>query len=136
MQDPLPILVGGKGERMLGIVARHAQEWNMWASAETLRERSSVLARQCEAIGRDPATIERSVQAIVHVTDDVSAAQAVIEAVAPRPVFAGPAERFADMVAEWAEAGATEIVVPDFAMSKGQQRLDDMDALLAAGRSV
>jgi F420-dependent oxidoreductase-like protein len=136
VQDPLPVLVGGKGERMLGIVARHAQEWNMWASAETLRERSSVLEQQCERIGRDPATIERSVQAIVHVTDDESAATALIEAVAPRPVFAGPAERFGEMVAAWADAGATEVVVPDFAMSKGQQRLEEMDALLAAARSA
>ncbi len=136
VQALLPILIGGKGERMLGIVARYAQEWNMWASAELLAEKTEVLEAQCEKFGRDPATVERSVQAIVHVTDDESAARSLIEAVAPRPVFAGPAERFGEMVAGWAEAGATEVVVPDFAMSTGQQRLDDMDALLASARSV
>ena len=26
----LPLLVGGKGDRMLGLVARYADEWNMW----------------------------------------------------------------------------------------------------------
>jgi alkanesulfonate monooxygenase SsuD/methylene tetrahydromethanopterin reductase-like flavin-dependent oxidoreductase (luciferase family) len=136
VQDPLPILVGGKGNRMLGIIARHAQEWNMWASPETLTERGAGLDRRCEAVGRDPSTVGRSVQAIVHVTDDESAATALIEAVAPRPVMAGPPERFGEMVAEWAAAGATEVVVPDFAMSKGARRLEEMDALLAAGRDA
>ncbi len=35
--DPLPLLIGGKGNRMLGIVARHADEWNMWATPAMLQ---------------------------------------------------------------------------------------------------
>ena len=136
LQSPLPLLVGGKGDRMLGIVARHAQEWNMWASPDTLRERGAVLDRHCETLGRDPSTVVRSVQAIVHVTDDTSAAASLIEAVAPRPVVAGPPEQFGEMVREWADAGADEVVVPDFALGRGAQRLEEMDALLAAGRAA
>ena len=70
VQRRLPLLVGAKGDRMLGVVARHADIWNLWALPEALAERSSLLERRCEEIGRDPATIERSVQALVLVTDD------------------------------------------------------------------
>lgn len=57
-----PLLVGGGGEkRTLKIVARYADEWNMTgATVETYRAKSEVLARHCAAIGRDPATIRRS----------------------------------------------------------------------------
>ena len=55
VQHPLPLLIGGKGDRMLGVVARHADEWNMWGLADAIAERSAVLERRCEAVGRDPA---------------------------------------------------------------------------------
>jgi alkanesulfonate monooxygenase SsuD/methylene tetrahydromethanopterin reductase-like flavin-dependent oxidoreductase (luciferase family) len=35
VQQPLPILVGARGPRMLRITARHAYEWNAWADADT-----------------------------------------------------------------------------------------------------
>jgi alkanesulfonate monooxygenase SsuD/methylene tetrahydromethanopterin reductase-like flavin-dependent oxidoreductase (luciferase family) len=62
-----PILIGGKGERRtLRVVARHADIWNYSARgddapAET-RRLNGVLDDHCRAIGRDPATISRSVQ--------------------------------------------------------------------------
>ncbi|HJR24967.1 MAG TPA: TIGR03560 family F420-dependent LLM class oxidoreductase, partial [Acidimicrobiales bacterium] len=75
VQQPLPILVGGKGDRMLGLVARYADEWNMWGLAGTIAERGAVLDRRCERIGRDPATIARSAQALVRLTDDPGEAE-------------------------------------------------------------
>src|SRR4029453_1131842 len=33
-QDPLPTLTGGRGDRMMGVGARHADEWNMWSLAD------------------------------------------------------------------------------------------------------
>jgi F420-dependent oxidoreductase-like protein len=62
LQARLPLMIGGGGERLLlRIVARHADEWNVFASPDLLRHKSEVLARNCEAIGRDPAQIRRSV---------------------------------------------------------------------------
>src|SRR3546814_11549806 len=69
VQSPLPLLIGGKGDRMLGVVARHADEWNMWGLASTIEERSAVLAQHCEAIDRDPGDIKRSAQALVKLTE-------------------------------------------------------------------
>ena len=83
MQDPLPLLIGGKGDRMLGIVARYADEWNMWGLADTIAERGKVLDQHCERIGRDPSEITRSAQALFLVTDDAEKAKAFREK--PRP---------------------------------------------------
>jgi F420-dependent oxidoreductase-like protein len=57
-----PIIVGGSGEkRLLRIVARHADEWNVTAMRpDTYRHKRAVLERHCEELGRDPATIRRS----------------------------------------------------------------------------
>ena len=68
-----PILIGGGGEkRTLKLVARYASEWNgVNLTAETYRQKTSVLERHCAAEGRDPSTIRRSMMAfaIVGPTD-------------------------------------------------------------------
>ena len=64
LQQPrIPLLIGGMGERRtLPLVARYADEWNLTtASPELYRARAERLAECCRAIGRDPATIQRSV---------------------------------------------------------------------------
>ncbi len=57
-----PILIGASGENMaLGIVAKHAQMWNSFGTPDVFRHKIARLADHCERIGRDPATIEKSV---------------------------------------------------------------------------
>lgn len=57
-----PIMVGGGGERMtLRVVARHADAWNCFGGPETFRRKIALLEGYCREIGRDPATIEKSV---------------------------------------------------------------------------
>lgn len=132
LQSPLPLLIGGKGDRMLGLVARRAQEWNMWGLPELIAARSAVLDRRCEEIDRDPATIHRSTQALVLVTEDPTAATAFVDAVAPRAAIAGPPEHFAEVVEQWAAVGVDEVIVPDVALGNGAQKLEQLDALRAA----
>jgi probable F420-dependent oxidoreductase len=61
-QPTPPIIVGGKGDRLLGIVAELADGWNTcWAwTFDDYRERVEVLARACDRFDRDPATVSRS----------------------------------------------------------------------------
>src|SRR5580700_5684837 len=57
-----PILIGASGEKVaLGIVARHAQMWNWPGTPEIFRAKIAWLEEHCRRIGRDPATIEKSV---------------------------------------------------------------------------
>ena len=58
-----PLFVGGKGDRVLRAAVDLADGWNtcwVW-TPEAYRERLGVLERHCEAVGRDPATLWRSV---------------------------------------------------------------------------
>ena len=58
----IPILIGGGGEKKtLRLVAEHADQWHSFADLEVLRRKSGILAEHCAAVGRDAATIERSV---------------------------------------------------------------------------
>lgn len=62
-QQPRPrVFVGGKGDRLLRLVAERADGWNTcwaWTPAQ-YRERLGVLERECERVGRDPATVWRT----------------------------------------------------------------------------
>ncbi|MDP8959948.1 MAG: LLM class F420-dependent oxidoreductase [Actinomycetota bacterium] len=62
VQDPLPILIGGGGERVtLRIVAQHAHIWNGFGPPRQFQHKSGVLDQWCRKVGRDPSEIERSV---------------------------------------------------------------------------
>lgn len=62
--DPLPpILIGGEGEKlMLPLIARQADWWNYTGSPTEYAHKAAVLARCCADIGRDPASIVKTVQ--------------------------------------------------------------------------
>lgn len=68
VQRPRPrIVVGGSGERKtLRVVAKHADEWNGLApTPEEFARLSKILDEHCEAVGRKPSEIRRSVQLFV-----------------------------------------------------------------------
>lgn len=81
----LPILIGGSGEQVtLRLVAEHADGWNSFGPPDNFRHKCEVLDQWCAKVGRDPASIERTV------------------AIHPKEV-----ERWADYV----DAGASHLIV-------------------------
>jgi F420-dependent oxidoreductase-like protein len=57
----IPILVGGGGEkRTLRMVARYGDACNLFGPPDVVRHKLDVLARHCEAEGRDPAEIAKT----------------------------------------------------------------------------
>jgi probable F420-dependent oxidoreductase len=57
----IPILIGGKGPRKtLRLVAEYGDIWHGFTTVETYPAAAAVLDEHCAAVGRDPATIERS----------------------------------------------------------------------------
>jgi F420-dependent oxidoreductase-like protein len=58
LQDKVPILVGGSGERVtLRLVARHADACNLFGDPGTVRRKVEVLHAHCAREGRDPAEV-------------------------------------------------------------------------------
>jgi len=70
IQDPIPILVGGGGEkRTLRLVAEYADACNVFGDPERVRHKANVLAGHCEEMQRDPTEIE-----VTHLTNALAAA--------------------------------------------------------------
>ncbi len=126
VQQPLPLLVGGGGEKVtLRIAAAHADEWNTWGDPTVLRHKIGILHRHCEQLGRDPADIRISAQALVSFDE----AGAVAEG-ARRRTIAGPPGSLMEMMGAYAEAGVDEFIVPDFNLGTGPQRQEMIDRFL------
>jgi len=104
---------------MTSITVRHADEWNVWGTPETAGEKAAILDRACEAQGREPRSIRRSVQAFFFLADDRDKADRIrAKAPADRSVIGGPDEISA-AIARYRDLGFDEIIVPDFSLGAG-----------------
>ncbi len=57
-----PILIGGRSAALLRVVAEHADLWNIpGGDIDDVIARSALLDRYCTEIGRDPASVTRSI---------------------------------------------------------------------------
>jgi alkanesulfonate monooxygenase SsuD/methylene tetrahydromethanopterin reductase-like flavin-dependent oxidoreductase (luciferase family) len=57
-----PIMIGGRSAALLRVVAEHADLWNIpGGDIDDVISRSALLDRYCAEIGRDPASITRSI---------------------------------------------------------------------------
>ncbi len=106
------ILVGGGGEqRTLRIAAKHADMTHWFPlGLDVLRHKNEVLEGYCEEIGRDPATIERTMATPVVVAGSEAEAQSFLERMPPerRPyVNVGRPEQMADALRPYLDAGFT-----------------------------
>ena len=107
-----PILVGGGGEqRTLRIAARYADVTHWFPLGyETLARKTAILAGYCEAIGRDPSTVERTMASPVIVARSEAEAKQAIDRLPAdrRPHFrAGTPEQAAHVLRPYIEAGFT-----------------------------
>ena len=113
VQARLPLLIGGGGEkRTLRIAARYADVWNSWTTPEVLAAKVRVLRGHCEAIGRDPAAIDISTQALLFLSEDESWL-ANKRDIAPGRSIVGTPSEVAEIVQRYHDAGAVELVIPD-----------------------
>jgi F420-dependent oxidoreductase-like protein len=93
IQKPAPpFVIGGSGEKLtLRIVAQYADIWNcVGVDVEHFQYKSAILDAHCAALGRDPQSIQRSVQPTVNPTD-----------------MAGTREQVRSLI----EAGATHLIL-------------------------
>jgi alkanesulfonate monooxygenase SsuD/methylene tetrahydromethanopterin reductase-like flavin-dependent oxidoreductase (luciferase family) len=75
VQAHLPILIGGSGrQKTLRVVAESADGWNTSGPFEDVQDALATLQRHCAEIGRDIATIEKTVSFPIILRDDAAAA--------------------------------------------------------------
>lgn len=128
VQDRLPLLVGGGGEkRTMRIAARYADEWNVWGEPDTMRHKIGVLERHCDDLGRDPSEIRRTCQALLFHTDDEASAAKLRERGIGMPSLIGTSEQLVETVAAYRDAGVDELIVPDFTLAPGAAKLEALD---------
>jgi F420-dependent oxidoreductase-like protein len=131
VQARLPLLVGGGGEkRTLRIAARFADEWNVWGTAEIVAQKSEVLARHCDDLGRDPSTIAHSTQALMFLSEDESWLAGKREQNTGRPVILGTPDEVIDIVAGYRDARVDELIVPDWNMGPPARTKDTYDLFI------
>jgi F420-dependent oxidoreductase-like protein len=111
LQERIPILVGGGGERRtLRLVARYADACNLFGQPDTIRHKVEVLRKHCADVDRDPAEIA------VTLTSSAN----VIVAGADRPSeHAGTIEEQIGRFRAYAEAGVQTAVLGVRDMAEG-----------------
>ena len=129
LQSPRPpIFVGGKGNRLLRLAAKLADGWNtcwVW-TPDDYRDRVEVLARACEQVGRDPASVRRTLGLYALAGEDerdLAARYRRMQAQAPGGMLddvpleqwrmgrlVGTPEQLGDQVAGWAALGVAELI--------------------------
>jgi F420-dependent oxidoreductase-like protein len=135
-QDNLPLMIGGGGEKVtLRIVAKYADEWNVWGDVDTLIHKMAVLDQHCEDVGRDPNEIQRSAVALLFLTDDEARIKKLKATDMPMPAIIGNVGEVIDIVAAYRDAGVNELMVPDFTLGTligaDQVKMDLMDQFIS-----
>ena len=126
LQDRLPLLVGGSGERRtLPVVARYADWWNGEGTPGEIARKNAAIDRLCRAAGRQPSNIFRTVglppplvretrsEAVDTLTATLVGHGMPLEeartTVAASGVV-GPLGQVAETLARYADAGAAQVV--------------------------
>lgn len=131
VQERLPLLVGGGGEkRTMRTAARYADEWNAWTTPEVMAHKVAVLRQHCDDLGRDPAEIKVSTQALLYLSDDESWLAEHRSAAPGLPTIVGTPAEVVDIVGAYRDAGVDELIVPDWTMGTLERRLDTYDLFM------
>jgi F420-dependent oxidoreductase-like protein len=84
IQDRIPIVVGGSGERRtLALVARYADGCNLFGDPATVRRKVDVLHRHCAAADRDPTAVAVTHLSTALAGSDRAALDALVERLRP-----------------------------------------------------
>jgi F420-dependent oxidoreductase-like protein len=140
IRGDIPVLVGGGGEqKTLRLVAEYADACNIFGDVSTIRHKLEVLDRHCEAVGRDPAEIQRTRLGGLLIAETAAEAeqkarqQAEARGLDPAVLRAymvvGDPDSVSEQVAEYLDAGLDGLI---FNMPEAQ----DIDPVRLAGKTL
>lgn len=121
----LPIVVGTGSPRMMRLTARWADEWNTWGDPDEVARRTDRFHAACDAVGRDPSTVRRSAQAMIHF------GEAPADATVGRTI-SGSVEQLIEQLNRYVELGLEEFALLDDTFGETpESRLDGLARLHA-----
>jgi len=98
LRDHIPLMIGGSGEKKtFGLAARFFDHLNIIASFAELPGKIEALARRCDEVDRDPATLETSM--LLTAVPDASMTDDMLPAEMRGRMVVGSPERIAEAVA-------------------------------------
>jgi len=127
IQVKIPLLIGGSSNKLLPIVAEKADIWNSWGEPSVIAEKIKILNECCERIGRDPATIQRTAQALVYLNEDPLVLNKLRSRQIHYPHIIGNKDEIGEAMQSYVDAGVTEFVLPDFNFRNLPERIDSLD---------
>ena len=120
IQARLPILIGGSGPRKtLRTVALRADAWNTSGFEDEARGKVEILQEHCDAVGRDIATIEKTISFPIVLRDTPAAAESRFaelmahnraENAGNVPNLLGSPAQVADAIAPYREMGFETVI--------------------------
>jgi F420-dependent oxidoreductase-like protein len=118
-----PIMIGGIGEkRVLPLVARYAQMWNIPnLEPEKVAGKNKILEQACQKVGRNCAEIERSYLTPLYIKADPSEAKSLLETLAEirkitvdearKSVLVGDPAAIRQQLQTYIDAGVTHFII-------------------------
>jgi len=116
-QPHIPLLIGGGGEQVtLKLVAQYGDACNVSGDLETIAHKFGVLKQHCETVGREYATIRRTMTCLCAIGETESQAQARIPvALLDHPVargaLIGSPDTIRERLAELEAVGVQEVIL-------------------------
>jgi len=108
----IPLMIGANGPKMLRLTARYADQWNTWlamsrSDPEAFPADNDLVNTACLDVGRDPATLERTVSIMV----DMDGRRAIPASMAPQTArpLSGTPEEIAKAIRAFATLGVRHI---------------------------
>jgi len=121
IQARLPILIGGSGRRKtLRIVAQRADAWNAAGSLEEVGDALEALGQHAADVGRDLATLEKTISFPIVLRDTAAGAQARmnellahngVEHMGEVPHLTGSPAEVADAILPYRDVGFETVIV-------------------------
>jgi F420-dependent oxidoreductase-like protein len=111
VQQRVPIIIGGGGEqRTLSIAARRADGWNVpYIGPDVFAHKSKVLDMWCEKHGRDPKSIEKSVNLHFLMSSKGPRDVSRLREGAAAGGLSGEPQQVIDKIGQYVDAGASRV---------------------------
>ncbi|MDV3126267.1 LLM class F420-dependent oxidoreductase [Mycobacterium sp. 21AC1] len=115
-RDHIPLMIGGSGEKKtIPLAARHFDHLNIIAGFDELPRKIDVLRQSCEAIDRDPATLETSMLAVALIGEQFTA-DAIPDDFKQQAVFGSPEQVAEQLKTKVFDAGVDGVILSPVTM--------------------